>query len=161
MKSLTYIATILLFSLTGCKSQQDLVTNPPFTTGTVTCQSWVGGRAESGSGIKLVIPVEVSDKSKVDFKKAYFREKSADLKWQKVNGVASVVANFVTISAPKPDIIMHADPKKEVGNTPPLPKEKLPFELEENECVLSYLENGKLKYVKLEGIKEQKKKLYQ
>ncbi len=161
MKSIAYIVSLVLFSLTGCKSQQDLVTNPPFTTGAVTCQSWVGGRAESGSGIKLFIPLDAIKPGQVEFQKAYFRGKSSNIKLQEENNTTIAVANFVTTQMAKPDIVMHADPKKEVGNTPPTPKEKLPFEIGENECVLSYLDNGKLKYVKLEGIKEEKKKLYQ
>ena len=64
----------------------------------------------------------------------------------------------------KPDIVMHSDPKKEVGNQPPrlrTEEEKtFPFELNADEAVLSYLENGKVKYVKISGVKDKPARIY-
>ena len=49
----------------------------------------------------------------------------------------------------KNDLILHSDPRKEFGNKPPAIREKSPFELTENECVVSYLKNGKKGYYKV------------
>ena len=47
------------------------------------------------------------------------------------------------------DIIMDADIIKEAQNTPP---EKIPFQLEENEAVISYTYKGSVQYYKISNI---------
>ncbi|WP_010516220.1 hypothetical protein [Croceivirga radicis] len=160
MKWFSYIFFSLIFSLSSCSSQKTFVKEAPFTTGDVTCQYWAGGRAESGSGTKLKIPVGQLDKEGVAFAQAFFRGKVADLKMVKNSDEMYAEANFSN-KMDKPDIVMHADPKKEVGNKPPKLQKENPFELSENECVISYTENGELKYLKIDNVKELKPKMYQ
>ncbi len=161
MRTMTYIILALGFSLSGCNSQKKLVENPPFETGEATCQQWVGGRAESGSGTLLQIPLSNDNVGQRKLQKAYFRGKVADIKMKSNDGVWFAEANFKKKRTNKPDITMHRDPKKEVGNQPPPIKEEFPFELGESECVISYEEEGKTKYFKISDIKEKKPLLYQ
>lgn len=161
MRLISYMMFALLFSLSGCSSQKKLVDNPPFEMGDATCQRWVGGRAESGSGILLNIPVNEAMPGNTQLQQAFFRGMVADLKMEEKEGQMVATANFLNKQEEKPDMVMHADPKKEVGNKPPKLKDEFPFELEADECVVSYSEGGKTKYVKINGIKEKKPLTYQ
>ena len=161
MKALTYVVLILGLSFTGCKSQKKLVENPPFELGEATCQRWVGGRAESGSGILLQVPILNDNMDEMKFQQAFFRGRVTDVSMKSNDGSWFAEANFRNKTDEKPDMIMHSDSEKEVGNQPPKFKEKMPFELGENECVLSYMEGDKVKYYKVSGIKEKKPLIYQ
>lgn len=159
MRTVTYILLALGFSISGCSSQKKLVKNPPFELGQATCQSWTGGRAESGSGTKLEVPVD-DIPATASLQYAYFRGKAASVKLEEKEGQQYAVANFMNKSGVKPDIVMHADPKEEVGNQPPELQEEIPFELKPDECVLSFIEGDTVKYVKIAGIKEKKPLIY-
>ncbi|AKA35031.1 hypothetical protein [Flagellimonas lutaonensis] len=161
MKLISYMMFALLFSLSGCSSQKKLVKNPPFEMGDATCQRWVGGRAESGSGLLLNIPVDNAVATNTPLQQAFFRGRVADIKVEEKDGEWMAIANFINQREEKPDMVMHADPKKEVGNRPPKLEEKFPFELGPDECVVSYMEDGKTKYFKITGIKEKKPLTYQ
>jgi hypothetical protein len=150
----------MVFYLSGCSSQKKFVDNPPFEIGQATCQSWVGGRPESGSGTKLEIPVLSENKEGMKMQQAFFRGNIADVKIKTEAGKQMAVANFRNNNLEKPDIIMHDDATKEVGNKPPKLQEDFPFEISANECVISYLDGDKLKYFKIEGVKEKKPLIY-
>lgn len=68
-----------------------------------------------------------------------------------------IIANFV--SAVKPDIILNINSSKEINNTVPKIK-KLPFELNQNEAIISYILKGKTKYFKVKSIKKGKNVFY-
>ncbi|UJH69008.1 hypothetical protein [Allomuricauda sp. SCSIO 65647] len=161
MRLFTYMIVVMLFSMSGCSSQKKLVDDPPFETGDATCQRWVGGRAESGSGMLLSIPITGKLSENAEIQKAYFRGKVADVNMKEKDGQWLAIANFIDQKGDKPDMIMHSDPKKEVGNQPPKLQEKFPFELEADECVMGYEEDGKMNYFKVAGIKEKKPLAYQ
>ncbi|WP_394974374.1 hypothetical protein [uncultured Croceitalea sp.] len=160
MKILIGTILVMTFSLSGCSSQKKLVENPPFEMGQATCQSWVGGRPESGSGIKLEIPILLENTDNMKMQQAYFRGKMANIKVRSKDGKLVATANFLNKSLEKPDIIMHEDAKQEVGNQPPKLEEKFPFEISQDECVVSYLDGDKVKYFKIENIKEKKPLIY-
>ncbi len=160
MKNILYSALIMVFSLSSCTPQKKLVATTPFQMGEATCQSWVGGRPESGSGIRLNIPMLSEDMQGVQFQQVYFRGKVTDLKMKTEEGKKYATANFLNNPADKPDIIMDADAKKEVGNRPPELKDEFPFELQPTECVISYLDGDTIKYHKVEGVKELKQLIY-
>ena len=75
MRMYPYILFAMVFSLLGCSSQKKFEAKPPFTLGAASCQAWKGGRAESGSGMLLTIPVSGENMEQVQLKRAYFREK--------------------------------------------------------------------------------------
>jgi len=160
MKVFTYIILAMSFSFTGCTSQKKLVKNAPFEMGEATCQRWTGGRAESGSGMLLQIPIMKDSIDKMQLQQAFFRGKVADVKVKSKDDKWFAEANFKNATE-KPDIVMHSDSKKEVGNQPPKLNEKIPFELKEDECVLSYLDGEEVKYFKVIDIKQKKPLIYQ
>ena len=161
MKLFTFAMIVIAFSLSSCSSQKKLVDNPPFELGEASCQSWKGGRAETGSGMLLEIPVMGDNLDNLKMQEAYCRGKVAPVTFASKDGVWMAKANFMDVSEEKADMVMHSDGNKEVGNQPPKLKGKFPFELEPTECVVSYLDGGKLVYVKIDGIKEKKPLIYQ
>lgn len=160
MKTITYIVLVLGFSLSGCSSQKKMVENPPFELGNATCQEWKGGRAESGSGLLLEVPLHNENLDQIKLQQAFFRGKIADVTTESGDKGWVAKANFRNPGMKKPDMVMDADAKKEVGNQPPSGKEKFPFELGANECVISYMDGETIKYFKIEGIKEKAPLLY-
>ncbi|MEO0527291.1 MAG: hypothetical protein AAFZ89_08700 [Bacteroidota bacterium] len=164
MRHLSYLVFVITLGLFSCSSQKKLETKTPFEIGSASCQQWTGGREGSGSGITLKIPVSnVTDT--VEFQKAYFRGKTGEIRTNTINDQLFAMVEFVTKKANKPDIVMHSDPKKEVGNQPPKRHKEhvsdFPFELKSDEAILSYLENGDVKYVKVSTIKEKPISIYQ
>ena len=155
-----YILILVLIGLNSCTSQKKLQNNPPFVVEEPTIHKWKTSIEENDSGIQVKIPIRQLVEEDITFKNLYFRGKIAKITIENSNGIKYVTANFLTEKLQKPDIIMHSNPKKEVGNqAPKLNKDKeieFPFELADDEAVLSYVAmNGeKLKYTKVIGIKE-------
>jgi len=166
MKHSIYIVLSLVMGLTGCSSQKKLEPMPPFVLGKATCQEWIGGQEESGSGFQLMIPIEEKMITDIAFKEVFFRGRVLESSIKNKDGKAFVVCNYVNQKTEKPDIIMHSDATKEVGNQAPKLKSKagnnFPFELQEDEAVLSYVENNskKAKYVKISGVKDKPARIY-
>lgn len=160
MRIFTYTLLAMVFSLSGCKSQKKLVKDAPFSIGEAICYTWVGGRPEAGSGLKLEIPLVSNDVTSIALQQAYFRGMVTDLKIVSKDGKNSANANFIRNNADKPDIISHGDATKEVGNQPPKLKDKFPFEITKDECIISYLDGDTVKYYKIEGVKEKEPLIY-
>ncbi|TAI47503.1 hypothetical protein [Flagellimonas allohymeniacidonis] len=139
-----------------------MIETSPVTLGEASCKQWYGSTEESGKGLLLEIPVldEVSD---IDVKQAFFRGMVTDIRWEKRKEGQILVADFKIEERTKPDIIMDADPKEEVGNQPPSlhKQEEFPFELESSEAIISYNDKGKMRYFKVIGIKDGKPLFYQ
>nr|WP_299342581.1 hypothetical protein [Allomuricauda sp.] len=155
------VLALMLLSL-GCSSQKDLAKAPPIDFGNPSCRQWYGGTEQSDSGLLLEIPV-LGETSEIEIKQAFFRGKITDFSWETRGESKVLIADFKNPVRTKPDIVMDADPKKEVGNQPPSlnKQEDFPFELDSSEAILSYLEKGKIKYYKIVGVKEKKPLLYQ
>ncbi|MGB5820128.1 MAG: hypothetical protein WBG90_11650 [Saonia sp.] len=165
MKHWSYIVLVLSMGFSSCSSQKILETKTPFIIGSASCQEWIGGREESGSGLTLKVPVSNSIDNTIIFRNVYFRGKMTEVYRNTVDGELFVMGKFVSEKIDKPDIVMHADSTQEVGNQPPKLNKKntmeSPFELKNDEAVLSYIENGTEKYVKISGIQERPALIYQ
>ena len=161
MKTFTYMILIVTFSLSGCSSQKKLVDEAPFELGNAICYNWAGGRAESGSGTMLEIPLKDDNLGAQKMQQAYFRGKIADIKITNTESGWVAKANFKKASSEKADMVMHSDATKEVGNQPPKIKKEFPFELKDDECVISFLDGDMVKYFKLSNIEQTKQKIHQ
>jgi hypothetical protein len=161
MKNLIYIVLSGILGLYGCSSQKKLETSPPFTLGTATSQKWAGGREESGSGEVIKITVKEMTGEEVTLQNIYFKGTMSEVVMEMEGDGMMATAKF---HDKKPDMIMHADSTMEVGNQPPELKseeqKEFPFDLKETEAVLSYLENDKVKYVKIIGIVNKPARIY-
>ena len=149
--------TLLIFLIIGfthCRSQQKamkLETKIPFIIESAFAQAWTGGQPDSGSGINVHITIQELDKAKIDLKYFYFREQKTILE-ESANNDRLYIARFIKLATK--DMVLHNDSIKEAGNEPPQLQPDFPFTLGENEGVISYIEDGIVKYHKLENIVE-------
>ena len=161
IKHTIYLVLVLMMGLSGCSSQKKLETQTPFVLGGASYQEWMGGREASGTGSEVRIVLSRMNEEEVSFQNIYFRGKVAKVSVETEDTGMVAIAKF---SGQKPDIVMHADPKKEVGNQPPdlntQAATEFPFELRKDEAVLSYLEDDKLKYTKITGVKQKPARIY-
>ena len=100
-----------------------------------------------GAGVNLHWVVEEA-MEEVKFVEVYFRKKVVKAK-RSSRSADTYLAHF--ISNKNRDIIMDRDPVKESRNTP---EEPFPFQLEDNEAVLSYISNGETYFIVLTDIEE-------
>ncbi|WP_179344667.1 hypothetical protein [Winogradskyella ursingii] len=107
---------------------------PPILVEAVYTQSWVSGVEGGGSGTNLFI--ETTDRNIV-LDSVYFRNSKVKLE-TKPSDDTLYIGRFGS----------NVYPKQSEG------VENFPFQLENDECVVSYNENGTTKYFKFTGIKE-------
>jgi len=142
------IMLVFMMSFSQCSTTKKLQEKSPMSIGKVYVQKWVAGVEGGGSGLYIFIPI--SDTS-ITLDSVYFRGKATKLsvKYQDKN---MYVGNFINPSKQTHDIIMSGDSKAEYGNKlPPRSKEQkpIPFELKNDECVISYIDEKKTKYFKV------------
>lgn len=111
-------------------------------------QEWVAGIEEGGSGFNVVLPLK--EASDVELKEVYFQGKKIELLPSSDN--KRYLGNYKHPEYKKSDMIMSDDPKKEYGNQLPVIEKPIPFTLNNNEAVISYMEGDIKKYFKISGI---------
>jgi len=112
---------------------------PPFTLTDVYFQDWVAGVESGGSGTRLHLSV-TSNAGNIRLMHAYFHEQKVRID-QNETDPDTYVVNFE--KGMGKDRIMDLNAVNEAKN---VPEEEFPFDLEENEAVLSYLIEGELKF---------------
>jgi len=153
LKNISFALSLVLImsSFSQCSSTQKLEKNTSINFGDVYCQKWTAGIKEGGSGINLYIPVIKSNK-KILLDSVYFRGKVTKLIIS--DDSLHFVGRFKKIEKSDYDIIMSSNPREEYGNkVPELPK-KIPFELKDSECIVSYIDDKSTKYIKIDDINE-------
>ena len=156
MKRLKFVTGVLgLFFITvlfsNCNSSKNsnstlsISQNPPFIVGEAYSQKWMAGVQGGGSGTNIYFKIE-NIETGTSINEIYFRNKITK---------ASLTTDNQYIGYYKTkenrDVIMDSDPKKEAKNIPP---KSFPFNLAENEAVLSYVFKGKYYYFKVMNILE-------
>jgi len=161
MKLITnvFLMVIVMTSFSQCSSAQKLQKEAPVKLGTAYYQYWVAGIQGGGSGINLFIPTENPSLKNIHLDSVYFRGKVSKLEF-KPNNPSLFIGRFTSLGNQRKDIIMSNKPNAEYGNELPKLKEKIPFDLKENECVVSYIEDDKIKYFQIENIVEKQPELY-
>lgn len=140
----------------GAKTDEGQYTidkNSPFIVGDVYYQAWVSGVKEGGSGINIYITFQTFQKGVV-VEDIYFRGKIT--KAQKPSKIQNKYTGYFKTGKPR-DVIMDSDPLKEAQNIPSLP---FPFELKDDEVVISYLYNDRMKYARFSDIREEEMLAY-
>ena len=140
---------IMVISFMQCGSVK-FDKNPPFTITEATFNNWTGGQPGVG-GTRVLIGY--SSSSNIEFDSIYFKDKITKIEMHSKEDKTFLIGHFNNSNREKYDIIIDADRKKEINNKPP-EIVKIPFELKENEAVISYKEDGKTKYFKIENIKQ-------
>ncbi len=142
----------MLFGFSQCSSSKSLEKASPMEFGEVYCQEWAGGIQSAGTGINIFIDAGAISKNTVQLDSVYFRGKGTKLEIKDFDGKRTYVGRF-NPKKTSSELVLSNDPKEEYGNKIELQKEA-PFKLEDNECVISYLEGEITKYYKLTGVKE-------
>ncbi|AZJ34519.1 hypothetical protein [Tenacibaculum singaporense] len=140
---------ILALSFTKCASVK-MENNHPFKIESASYSHVTGGVKGSYNSTNLII--NFTAEKPVDFQKVYFQNRITKAIVEQHNDKQYIAARYKTSSNDRKDLILHADPKKEFGNTPNTPAEEFPFELKENEAMISYVIGEKTHYVKIENI---------
>nr|WP_321234022.1 hypothetical protein [uncultured Psychroserpens sp.] len=139
---------ILMASFSQCSTAQKLQKKAPIQFGEVYCQNWIAGVQGGGSGLNLFIPtMDVS----IVLDSVYFRGKVTKLEINPNNKQLYIGRFKSEINQPK-DIILSSDPKEEYTNKMPIKEAKMPFELNDNECVVSYQKGEKTLYYKIPNV---------
>ncbi len=139
MKTLFPILITLIIS-TNCKSSK-LDAKIPFQIKKATYQYWTGGQP-GVHGIKIELLIANLNED-ITLQDVYFKNNKEKLYLRTTNqGNSLFTANFNTSIDQSTIMILHNDPKKEYGNALPN-KINFPKNIEENQCVISYLQNNK------------------
>lgn len=161
MKHMMSAILIFTLGLSGCSSQKKLTEKAPFTVKDAVCQTWVGGREESGTGMEVTLSLEGLPKTDVNLNQLFFRGRVGDISLSRTETGTLATCTFVEM---KKDISMHSDPMQEVGNQPPRMKsaaeKEFPFELGQDEAVISYEEGDHMRYFKITGVVEKPGRAY-
>ena len=104
----------------------------------------------NSNGIQLNIPVSTIQDQRVSLDAVYFHGMKSQLE-RSEDKPNLYVANFRMGSG---EMVMHEDPKEEYGNKPPQLPEESPFSIEDDEAILVFTQDEKIKYYKLTGIVE-------
>lgn len=139
---------LVMASFSQCSSTKKLQEKAPMALEQVYCQQWVAGIEGGGSGINIFIPVK--DKSVV-LDSVYFRGKGVKLETK--DDELLFVGRFKSAFNQPKDMVFSNEPNAEYGNRLELP-EKIPFELKDNECVISYIDGNTTKYFKVDNVVE-------
>jgi hypothetical protein len=154
LKAVTFSIVVLfvLMSFSQCSSSKMLQEKAPVNFGAVYFQSWVAGVQGGGSGINIFIPINEMALGSFELDSVYFRGKSAKLETK--TDKTLYIGRFSTPANQQKDIKMTNDPNGEYGNAATGLTENFPFQLKDDECVVSYKDNSQTKYYKIENISE-------
>ena len=139
---------IMVLFFAQCKSGYQFEENSAIQFGEPYYQTWVAGVEGGGSGINLYIPI-TSKPENIKLDSVYFRGKKSAIE---LSGNNLFVGRFKSIAFQKKDLVMSNEPFGEYGNEVPDIPEKIPFNLKDDECIISFTENNKLKFIKISGI---------
>jgi hypothetical protein len=147
MKILSTLIILIGFSQCGSLKPEH---KAPFKIITAIYENWVGGQpGVKGTNIKITYIANTHFK----FDSIYFRNRVTKLQTKNIDTNQMVIGYFNT-STKKNDVILNADPIKELNNPIPVIK-KNAFELKTNEAIISYKMNGKIKHYKIELLKKE------
>lgn len=154
MKLMKYLG-LLLFTIgfTQCASTQ-FEQKPPFTITSATYTNWVGGvKGVSGINVNIIYKAEAD----IAFDSIYFNGRKTKVSFKKNNNETSILGQFNTSTInSKQDLQLHSDPAKEFGNKPHKPKQIIPFDLKDNEAIVSYKVGNKTNYYKIKNVQKGK-----
>lgn len=136
--------------MTNCSSAQKLQKETPAEIGQAYFQKWTAGIEGGGSGINLFIPVS---NNTIILDSVHFRGRISKLE-TKPSSPNLFIARFKTNLNQPNDIILSSDPMEESKNKLPEIQKTTPFNLKNDECVVSYTKNDQRLYFKIKGLKE-------
>ncbi len=143
----------MFIAMTGfsqCSSTQNLQDKAPLDIGEVYCQKWIAGVEGGGSGLNIFIPTKDSS---IKLDSVYFRSKAVKLEANPKDGTL-YIGRFIGEANQMKDIIISSKPNAEYNNPIPRLPKKIPFALNDNECIISYSQDNNIKYFKIDNVIE-------
>jgi hypothetical protein len=120
---------------------------------------WIAGVKGGGSGIDLFINVSEKIPLNILFDSVYFRGMVTKL--EVIDGeFPLLVGRFKTAFNNNQDIVLSDNPNEEYSNPAPKFPNKIPFDLKDSECVISYKNGDDSKYFKVDKIVEKQPEHY-
>ncbi len=135
------VFTAIFVSTFQCANSKEIATTTfeeqaPFKVKSVYFQEWYAGIKVGGTGINIFLPItDVAENVEID--RVYFRNLTGKL--IKKDG------NYISLLKNKSPNYTFKKAEASI---------EYPFTLSDNECAISYIENGKTKYLKIVGINE-------
>lgn len=145
----TGLVILLSFAFFGCASKVKAQNEAPFKVLESTYTNSVG---EQPDMVITTLKITINNKD-IQLDSVYFRNNGASLKRVDSFENSLFTGSFTTSTTPH-DYILDSDPKQEFGNKPSVTVSKLPFEIKENEAVVSYFYKDKINYYKISEVKE-------
>ncbi len=140
--------TLLSFTFFGC-GVSNAQNNHPFK---VLEATYANSVVEQTELVVTTLKIMINN-PEIKLDSVYFRNHKAPLKRVESNENYVFSGSFTSSTIPH-DYILHSDPKLEFGNKPPVTVSKLPFEIKENEAVVSYFYKDKINYYQILEVKE-------
>ena len=153
---LSFLTITVLMACAGGRNNESLYafeSDPPFEVGEGYFQKWVAGTPEGGSGFHLEVYIR-DIRQDLTIEKLYFRKMVSDAR-QDQTDIDRYKGYFK--HAEGRDVVMSSDATLEAQNTPPAP---FPFDLENDQAVLSYKLGGEIYFVLLESLEERPELAY-
>jgi hypothetical protein len=148
-KIIVSLFTTLLFL--QCSSLK-FVKKPPFKIEKASYNNWFGGQP-GVSGTK--IEIKLKENSSIAFDSIFFRNKSTKIEINTTSKKTLLIGHFSTSKRKNRDLILDVNVSKEMKNALPDAKQ-IPFELNENEAILSYKIENKINYFKIKNVEKEK-----
>lgn len=155
MKAIKILSILLIVtSFIQCKSIK-FIKNPPFKITNATYENWTGGvPGVSGTNVKIYY----SSDTEIKFHQIYYANKIVTLEVKKTLD-SKVLVGYFNTSTNKKELILHSNSTKEIKNSLPEIKE-FPFQLKENQAVISYYVGKKINYFKIKNLLKQNGETY-
>ncbi|WP_194533089.1 hypothetical protein [Zobellia nedashkovskayae] len=133
MKKYIYILGLSLFMIVGCASKMKLEMIAPFSLGDAYAQKWSVETPKGRDGYEVVVTILSLKNDKAKLKNMYFKGKKAPVSILMTEKGIVGVAEF-------------GDAADSI--------EDFPFNLTETQAIITYMQKGKLKYYKINGISQ-------
>ncbi|EAR13443.1 hypothetical protein PI23P_03077 [Polaribacter irgensii 23-P] len=147
------IKLLFILSLVCCFyqcSSSIFVSNPPFSVEKAFYNDWVGGQP----GVRgMLLEVHLKNAAGIVFDSLYFQSKSTEVSVRNLDAKIQLIGQYTIANRIRRDVILNKDSSKELKN--PFPSlRQFPFDLMNNEAVLSYKKEGKMLYFKVKNIRK-------
>lgn len=156
MKTIYLFSTLIMMSISAskCSEAKKMDKKAPSIIGEVYVEASNSEDVSGDSGYNLYIPMQSEENKDILLDSVYFRNQIVKL--ARISEDASIlyVGKFDNFKKSNDDIIMSSNPLDEMANKPPSVPQRIPFKIEDDECIVSYKFKGGTRYFKIENIRE-------
>ena len=144
-----FLMFFVMISFLQCSSSKNIQNKAPFKIGEVFYHKSSSENKEGYSGTTIYVHI-IDKPNNITLDSIYFMKQSVQLEQQS----ETLFTGRLKTAKIKSDIIMSSDPYAEYGNQAPMLRKKIPFKLNENECVISYHYKNETAYFKIDNVHE-------